>query len=184
MNLTDEEVDARLNSPDNLLNLITPSAKQDEQAQPIATEIVYLPAHPVTKNDRIPPAIKETIAQIAETHTLEETADIVGISPATVSKIKKDPSVRERLDRKAEQAENKAIRATISALDTLMGKDLGDIKPKELSIIASNVASVVSKVRKPVAAGGDAVLLRVNIYAPNMKSERDFESFEVEGRKE
>jgi hypothetical protein len=182
MIMTDEEVDARLNSENNLVNRLK--------------VIKEIPKPGRTEGAKgIPLEVKKLIGVLANNsdETQQEIADVFGVSNVTVSNsarglssggTKNDALAKtvneHRPVSKIDDAHDKALDALVATLGTLGGRltktDDGTIKTRDLARIASDMSRVASNL-KPAEKQSDplAVNTQVVVYMPHQKKETDYD---------
>jgi hypothetical protein len=149
MIMSDEEVEARINSPSNLVNVIH---RKNHGRTTGATEI--------------PESIRDLISITANrsSERQQEIADTFGVGSKTVSRSARG-LVGERLDKplqavgrtarvsQEESAHEAALDVLMTTLKQIQPKLLDpELKPKELSIVAANMSKIASNMRDPERA--------------------------------
>lgn len=174
MILKDEDVEKRLTSPNNLLNLI-----KNENV-----EVGTCPKGGRKPGDKsIPPLVRQLISGFGDEHQ-DDVAEAFGVSQATISGARNnlvgdrfDPSIRQD-EEKTDNAHELALDLLMVSMGALKPKLLdSDLKAKDLSRIASDMSKIVSSVRGN--DDGKKNSLRVIILAPEQKSLTDFEFIEA-----
>lgn len=79
------------------------------------------------------------------------------------------------------EVEEIALTRLMDALGLLTIDSMIGEKPKDLSIIASNLSRVHKNLKPDAAASGAAAQVQVTIYAPQQRSIQDYEVLEVTG---
>lgn len=176
MILKDEDVEKRLTSPNNLLNLI-----KNENV-----EVGTCPKGGRKVGDKpIPPLVRQLISSLDD--STKNVCDAFEVSQPVVTNARRG-MIDDRFDSSlaaSNQGEEKTDNAHEMALDLLM-VSMGALKPKlldsdlkakDLSRIASDMSKIVSSVRGN--DDGKKNSLRVIILAPEQKSLTDFEFIEA-----
>lgn len=177
--LTDDDIESRLASPDNLVKRleIHRCGKGHGDKTPVPIEI------------------KRVIADIGNEDGVRGTdiAKAFGISKGLVSNIKngqdsrgfRDENLHPLVQKKRGQVEGKRDQAEELAIDTvleslgLLGSMVGEIrKPKDLSQIAKDMASVAEKIRGRGSKEAERQV-HLHLYAPQMKKVEDYEVIDV-----
>lgn len=175
MILTDEEVENRLESTDNLINRLS-------------SRVVHRIPHRETDNrGHIGNRIRELIGHAASNgldsqHSIAET---FGVSVGTVSNSSKgmvgsrlDPKLMEKVkarEEKQDTAHDEALDLMVNCITGIKEKLAvnNDIKPEKLSRIASDMSKIVGVIR----GENDTKVPRMNviIYKPEVRSEKDYD---------
>lgn len=174
MLMSDEEVEARLNSEDNLVKVIQRSRGGN-----------------TVGSTRIPAPVRDLIAITANTsgETQQEIAEEFGIDGSSVSEISRG-LVGGRLDKKLQSigtdaretqendAHEAAMAVLMTTLTTLQPKIINpDLTAKDLSKIASDMSKVASNL-KPKEAG-TVNNTQVILYAPPRKTLKQYDIIEA-----
>lgn len=192
MILTDEEIDKRLTSPDNLLNQI-------KKPNP---NVEVLPAPTQGKtigSENTPPLVRELIGTLSKTtdSTQKEVAEIFEVAPSSVSNwrrgivgdrfkpelalaVQSNSSVI--VDERTKKAHELALDSLVDTLTVLRPK-LGDgLKPEKLSKIASDMSRVAKNLNDNASKREEDKPINnihVILYRPQQKQESDYETIEA-----
>jgi hypothetical protein len=175
MILTDEEVETRLESTDNLINRLS-----NRSIQHIAKRETDNPGHLGNR-------IRELIGHVANNgpESQQAIADTFGVGKATVNHASRGlignrldsdlaEKVRARED-KQDTAHDEALDLMVNCITGIKKKLIDDtnIKPEKLSRIASDMSKIVGIIR----GENDTKTPRMNviIYKPEVKNEKDYD---------
>lgn len=178
MILEDDDVDERLASPDNLINVIV---------KPLIHN------HRGLGDTQVPDHVRELAGRLAnmDGNTQVEVAEAFDISHTTVSKASRgmvgDRFIKSLRNATSGTTESKTETAHEQALDLLMTgliamkpklalDETAGMKPKELSRIISDMSKVVSSLKGNDDKAGNVNNTQVVIFAPPTKKESDYES--------
>ena len=138
-------------------------------------------------NSEIPEGIREIIAEdsLAGARS-SEIQELYGVSASSISAYKaganSTSTYREKKDnllKVRSKVSSKANKRLIAALDALADKDFTELKAKDVSSIAKDMASIVDKIRLPSEKTEDDLRVHLHLYAPKMKSLADYEVIDV-----
>jgi hypothetical protein len=193
MILTDEEMDERLNSPDNLAtNLVEVRSMRANSGRTVGST-------------KIPPALRSLIGSIAVqgNEPQADVAEVFGVAISTVNLasrglIRNDGPLQKDLVEDLDEAKDRAntnkkatvdeaheaavdaMVASLSILTTKLKSDEGQtLKPKELSRIAADMSKVVSGNKKDDPASNIINNTKVIVYSPAQNKERAYEVIEA-----
>lgn len=158
MILDDSEIDERLGSPKNLVNII--ALKRNGSAP------------------RIPEKVNELLGRLRNTSE-EKTAEIAEVfdvdSSQVLKQAKKDTSGR---DIKIESAHDEALDLMVDSMRTLRTK-LNDVdKPVQLSKIASDMSKIVGNLKSKTEEGNKQQV-QINIFTPATRKENEYETINL-----
>lgn len=186
MILTDEQVEERLTSPDNLMNKVSEMKE---------SHLIVLPKKDGSRGEVIPSRVRQLLGVIANksTETQTEVADAFDVTQASVSMFSRgisdqrvDHEIKEVVDKaresKAKESQDKESEAHELALDLMVdcikgvsGRLHEVDKPKELAKMAVDMSKIVGNLKDKDKAG-DTNNTQVIIYAPNQRSESAYET--------
>jgi hypothetical protein len=178
MILSEQELQNRLQSPDNLKNILHKITGKGQHGEQSRGEGV--------KN--LNNSERALIALTAKFDTIENTAKAFNVSPASVNAYKSgvtslNPDTRSNESSRElkELIENKANRISETALDKLVeALDKVDVSdPKKaltLTTVSKNLADIHDKVKIGRKEGSG---IKVTIFSPNLKKSEDYEVIEV-----
>ena len=177
MILTDEEVEDRLASKDNLVNRLAVLRIDPGGRRP--------------GNTNIPPLVKELIVSIDTEETDKEVAESFGISQVSVSAMKRgltgggnnasfDPKLAEagKKNKKIDTAHDAALDCLVDSLNLLKPKLKEVVKPKDLSKIVSDMSKTVSNLKKN-DEDAEKGRIQVVVFAPTQKTETHYNTIDV-----
>lgn len=191
MVLTEEELEQRLGSKDNIINLIGEGECYDRAASPVVVEPLH--GDVGKRGAQVPDLIRRLIGQVANDsdETQVEIANVFGVGAPTVSNSARglvhnrlDPVLRAIGEKTAKDKSNEAHEA---ALDNLMaGLDLVSAKMpeaegltlKETVKLSVDMTRIVSQL-KPAEADEAKVKTLVVIKMPSIKKEAQFDTIDV-----
>jgi hypothetical protein len=154
--ITQEAAEKRLTSPSNLVNTL------DVRPLPRGGGKVGMRWH---NSDE-----KLDIAEASLTQSSREVAETFGVSPSTVERISRDPSLQPQLGKKAEELRDLALDKLMASLGVINDQTLSKVSARDASMIAANMSKVVDRL-SPKAAPDNRVLV---IYAPQQRDEKNF----------
>lgn len=163
MIVTEEIAQARLNSPNNLVNKMIKIDK----------------LHGGDRGPRnIPPMVQTLAVAIAKIDSQESAAQLTGMTQENVSYLaNKGKRVDQDLVKNTvATVHNQALDAMLDCIGLIKPK-LGDVKKAtELSKIAADMSKVVNNTTPKEAAQAN---VQVHVYAPRMRDEREYEELTV-----
>lgn len=176
MILTDEELESKLSSPDNLLNQLNSNV----EVQRIEKN------HKGVGDKNVPPMVRSLIASVANSsdETQKEIGATFGISHTTVSK-----TARGLIDNRKDEALTKVIGGVKERLETahdlaldnlveslsVLGSKLDKIdKPEKLAAVAERMSNVVRSLTGN-SKDDNVTSVRVILMAPVQKLEKNYE---------
>lgn len=194
MILSDEELEKRLESPRNLVNVFKERLANIGVVTP---KVLPLPVGGRREGDiTIPPIVRELIGSLvnegkggAETGT--SVAETFGVSQPTASLASRglvddrfDSGLAAQVKRKTSDAHNDALDMLMLSMEALKPKlKLGalddSLKAKDLSRIATDMAKVVSSMKPTEKEAGVTNNTQVILFAPPIKKESDYEFIEA-----
>ena len=152
MVVDDNEFEAELKN-------VTSTPEVTRDTNPISTPEVLPPEKPGRKEGdvNVPQSLRKVIAEESHINGRQEAIELAkmfGVSPSSVSAYAKgatstdtynkpNNSLREYINKRKDRATKKALRALHSTLDTLSGKDLDEVKAKDLASIAKDMSAIV-----------------------------------------
>lgn len=181
--LSDEELAARLNSPDNLKNKLS---------------LILEPLAGVgSRGKEVPTEIKKVVTLLASDHEREERQEDIAkafnIPQSSVSKFSMalhnfgskeiNPELKRLVDKnqaKRETAETKAIDTLLTTLDIIPNKLSENTSIKTLSVLAKSMSEVADRMagrNNPQANTGQQVHL--HIFVPKQKDVSDYDVIDV-----
>lgn len=177
MILKDEEVEARLDSPKNLLNQL----KNPTIVKPIPT------GGNKAGTKAIPPLVRDMIAGF-KNENQSDVAEVFEVTQATVSgarrglignRLNEEAAVNKGAEDRTEDAHSLALDCLMETL-TALGPKVKDpnLKAKDLSRIASDMSKIVGSVRGEQDKSGKNNT-QVIILAPQQKKLKDFDFIEA-----
>lgn len=187
MLLSDDDLSARLSSPDNLINKC--------QSKPNTSHSSNLQVKVITddrgkRGSEIPDVVRELIAITSASSREKESkiAETFDVSQPFVSQVKRgmiDSHQDERLTEitrsKAEELEKSAHEAAldnlVSALSLVAPKLIEESSPRALARIAVDMSTVVKSLRKDDSASAAASKVVINMVS--MKKEDHFDTIDV-----
>lgn len=182
MILKDEEVDARLVSPSNLLNQLKEKLNQSS-----VTVKPYPKGGRKEGDTAIPPLVRELISSLAQNEDQSSVADAFGVSQPTVSGASRglvgDRKEFEVNDVKRDEAHELALDCLMSSLGALSpalekAKVDQSISPTKLSRIAADMSKIATSI-KGDKNSGTTNNTQVIIMAPTQKKLSDFDFIEA-----
>jgi hypothetical protein len=185
MILTDDEVEDKLKSPDNLINKL---------------KVIKINSGGRREGDtNIPPLVKELIATTASIseETGEEIGELFGISGVSVNAMRKgltgggnnasfDKELKDKIDKtvdkdtkdKIDSAHDAALDCLVGSLQ-LLGPRLKEVtKAKDLSKIANDMSKAISNLKKKDEDPEESKI-RVVVFAPTQRKESHYKTFDV-----
>jgi predicted transcriptional regulator len=185
MILSEDEALARLENPNNLVNVLKNQVKN-------TVTIMEVPHGGRKEGDKaIPPRVRELlgILTVESGETQKEIASVFGVSQVTVSDISKgligdrlDEDLAIKIDKTKEEkratAHDLALDALVGSLNAV-GKHVANIdNPHKAASIATQMSKVISNLEdkdKPA----DVANVKVILMAPVQKQERHYETIDV-----
>lgn len=191
MILSDEELNIRLASPDNIINLVEHKDNIDPR---MSGSVQVIPANQNGQGDRgpaVPDLIRQLIANVAinSDEGLAETANVFSVGVPSVSNYSRglvhnrlDEELKDLADKTAEQktdtAHNAALDNLVATLG-LVGSKLETITTaKEATQIAVSMSNVVKNLKSKDEEGPKVKTLVV-ITMPSLKKESQFQTIDV-----
>lgn len=176
MILNDEEVFARLESPDNLVNLLRSDIKQ--------SNVEIRPTHKGHHQPNIPPMVRALIADVSleSNEKQKDVAATFGISQPTLSREVSANEGRTAKELKKDKAHEFALDSLIASLNTVKKhiEEPGVLIPlKDAARLAKDMSSVVSNLEPKQDANQNVNNTKVILFAPNIHQESYYESVEV-----
>lgn len=185
---TEDQINERLNSKNNLVNRFGNNSAKDNSAPKVPHEVIQenpqvtvIPLEqPGNKAKPKLDAVQKN--EIAVRSRLGEgqakLAQEFGISQSAIGEIEQGRTkVNEDLvQAKINEVGDVAMTKLLCALDFITPEKLEKSKATDLSMIASNMSKVVNNVR---GKDSDAPKVIVQIYAPELKSESSFRTISV-----
>lgn len=170
MELTDNSAEARLASPDNLLNRLVQHRSTERGEAKVSAA-------------RVPPEIRKLLAITGGT-TQDEKAEAFGVTQAEVSNCERGLTTEKisdpKLDGVVEEKKQKAAELAQDNLFKLLNKvpDLIDSEPKLKNVTAA--ARDMSAIRKELVSSDKSDDVgKVIVYAPNIRREDHYETLTV-----
>lgn len=170
MFITDDEVQDRL-------------ARSGIKNESLVVEPHYFRGGPNGSTKKVPDFMKAIIGTSAHLSGTRETARQFGLSPARVHAAKEgrtspntgtaDQEIKDQIDSKIGMVAETAVDRLMKSMNLITDESLTAVKAKDLSVIAGNLAGVMSKIRTP--EGSNATQTQIIIYAPHMKDESEYE---------
>lgn len=178
--LTDEDIESKLSSPDNLVNRLT--------------------VHSLVRGSGayVPIEIKKAIAILGtEGESNIDLAEAFNLERSTVNKTtngystgRQIPELKEviqktksQLQSNRETAEGLAVSALLDSLQILpeaISEINGKNKAKKLSSVAKDMAAIANQMAdKNADSNGDSKAVHVHLYAPKQKQVEDYEIIDV-----
>jgi hypothetical protein len=157
MILDEEQVNLRLDSPDNLIN-----------------KLLIKPLHNSPGPRGIPPMVQTLAVALGQIDSQPAAAKAFGMAQQNVSYLTHHGKNIDRdfVKEKVTSAHSSALDAMLESI-SLLGPKLKDVKKaSELARIADNMASVVNKTTPHTNTPSNLVVVA---YAPRMKDEAEFE---------
>jgi len=176
--LTDEDIESRLTSPDNLVSRmkIHECGKGHGNKTPVPQEIKQVIAELGNDGVKGVDLSREFgISQSLVSQTVNGNNSVGFRDPALYGVVQ---NKRKEVEGKRAQAEESAIDAVIESLGLLSGQIAEVKKPKELASIARDMASVAEKIRGRSIVDGEKQV-HLHLYAPKMKKVEDYEIIDV-----
>jgi len=180
MILTDEELEAKLSSPSNLLNQVA----KDVEVQRIENN------RKGVGDGNIPPLVRSLIAGVAHSsdETQKEIAKTFGVDNSSVSKIsrglvssRKDDSLMEVIGgtkERLESAHDLAVDALVNSLATLNNRLDQIEKPEKLAAVAERMSKIVDNLSGSNREENERTV-KVILMAPVQRTEKYYEMVEV-----
>lgn len=175
--ITEEELQKRLENPDNLCN---------------REEIIVQVEHKRLRDSgrregdkNIPETVKELAGVLAHVDTLKNVGESLGISTSQVHQFKNgrnsqhvpNEELKDKIDERLGTVKDLALDRLVNSLNVITPEKLEKIKVVNAASIAQRMASVVEKVSEKKNDVGNVIF---QIYAPRMREEKEFEVIEVE----
>ena len=197
MVLSEEEANARLSSPDNLINKLKNSRAQNPN---ISIQPIQGPGRTAgTKN--IPDSVRNLIGSLANTSssTQAEIADTFDVSQFTVSTASRglvshryDPRLRREvekekkerqdlLEEKSSSIHEQALDNLVSTMQALQGKIPIVAKAKDLAVVASHLSRVATNmdIANRKSDKGNVQNVQVILHAPHQIPETNYDTVEA-----
>lgn len=174
--LTDEEIESKLNSPDNLVNRLTLHTIQrgrPEGASNIPMEIRKVVT--VLTNEG------ESSSSVAKAFNIGESV-VQRASQGYVTERQENNELKDVIDRiksKKRDAESQAIDKVLETLNILTPEKLSSVsKVKDISSIAKDMAVIANQLSDKGSNDGE-VGVHLHLYAPKSKSLDDYDIIDV-----
>lgn len=179
MIVNEEEALSRVNSPDNLINQLNSIKNGVVIDKPKAVVVERLPQSDGPRN--IPPMVQQLIAVSASKTTQKQAAEAFGVTQSMAGEYENGntKATRNLVKEKINTAHENALDAMVSCITHIKHKlEDPDIKIKatDLSKIAADMGRVIEKTSPKEAARTNVL---VQVYAPRIKSESEFEEVAV-----
>lgn len=183
MILSKEQAEARLNSPDNLANRIAEMRNGKRLSIDAPSSVAT-----VTETRRAPKLSNQARAEIAKRaqsglETLNEIAAAYGVTPGTISTIKRQAEkidYEEKLARGPQSVETAvkelAVEKMMMAMGLITPDKLNKLQAERLASVASSMASIVGTVAPKVAQAQ----INLVVYAPEVRDEKHFKIVEIQ----
>lgn len=186
MILDNDKAEERLKSPHNLANRLAAFRRGEKRV--LDTGVLTVNAG--RQLPRMPEQAKEEIKNLALSGAMTQTAiaERYGITQPAVSALKKDALEQEaerraideekRDDKLATQIKDEAASKMLLAMGLITEEKLENLKARELSMVASNLAKVHDSFNPKAAQVGPTVNLVV--YSPEVREEKSFKIVEIQ----
>lgn len=171
--LSATSVDARLNSPANLVNRLA----------------VYRPLHQHKVNGRVdlPPLLRTIIGAAANVSedTQKSLGDTFGVDQSTVSNAKHgkvngkgNGDLAVKIAQSVDKVKEKAYDRLVSLFENNISEEnLATLKTREAISAAKDIAAVIDRISPKSGDNGNKIAFVV--YAPRIRGEQEYESIEV-----
>ena len=173
--LTDEEVETRLNHPNNIFRVTHSSTKPTGRKKG-------------AKN--LTPDQREIIGTLGNLMTAREVSEILPVSPMTVHLNSNgmhsvndsiDDDLKNRINNNLGSAKDKALDLLMKSMGFITEEEVMNSKLMEKVMVAEKMASIVDKTT-PKNILSENANIHFHIHGPELKSESDFESIDVVAR--
>jgi hypothetical protein len=159
MFITEDQVEKRLNSSKNLLNILNKNSH------------VELPKREVEK--KLESIDLQVIAgSLGKLIGVKETSESLGISKEQVRAARDSKPLRSLVEQRVLDVEELALQRTIEALGLLGPECMARENPKDIASIAANMSRIVSNIRKDKGQVNNNT--QFIVYAPSLKMESDY----------
>lgn len=171
IDISPEEAKERLESPDNLVNLVV---KQKHTGRPIG-------------EGNIPPMMKSLIASLGRVSNQSAVAKAFDVSRVTVNNAangkvghREETVLQEVVKNSKSQVEDKALGIMLHAMNLIPEKINGDekLKARDLASIAKDMSVIADNMTAKSDRTGPSVVI---INSPKIRDESSYEVIEVEG---
>ncbi len=207
MLLTQEQLNQRLNSQDNLLNLkdstptlstIAGNEVEADEAGEISPEVSSAKIIKWGGNSTVPrehyklnDEQRVTIGALGNTFAPKEVATITGVSVDCVRDLRNgkkgssgyNQTLAEAVDRLSTQnkknVQDRAVEKLLSTLGFITEDKVRDLKAMDAAQVASNLSRVVSNLEPKEKASESSARVQVILYQPPPMKETHFEMIEV-----
>lgn len=188
--LTEEQVEARLNSKDNLARLRRNEKAVERNPKFIISEDTLV--RPENNGGRregdtnIPPFIRELVGTLANMEPSKAVAEVFGVSKSQTDQYKagcitpgvRDPALSQKINENLGRAHELAIAKMVESLESISSKELTNAKVRDKASIAADLARVAEKLtpKEESKASGDFQLI---VYSPTVRAENFYQTKEV-----
>jgi hypothetical protein len=172
MEVTKESALKRLSSKNNILNSLGINKQEDTLKVEVIVDTPKQNTPPVKSQE-----VRTIAAVCAISDGVKETAKNLGLTDNQVrnSLHTKDTDLRKKIESTVNKVSELALTKTLDALGLLTIESISDQKPKDIAIIASNLAKVYQSVnRNDRDNNGNAV--QFVIHAPSLKTLANYET--------
>lgn len=178
---TQEEINSRLSSKNNLVNRFGKVVNQIPDDSPIETQVTVIPLEQPGNKEK-PKLSKDQRNEIAFRARVGETqvalATEFGVSQSAIGEIEQG---RTKVDERAvqtriDEVQDVAMQRLLQSLGFITPEKMEKAKISDIANVASSMSKIVSNIR---GKDSDAPKVIVQIYAPELKSESSFRTIEV-----
>lgn len=178
--LSQEQVEARLNSRDNLARNPKAIISEDTLVTPINN------GGRREGDTNIPPFIRELVGTFSNMEPSRVVAEIFGVSKSQADQYKAgcvtpgvpDPTLTQKINENLGRAHELAIEKMVQSLEGISETDLKNAKVRDKASIAADLARVAEKLT-PKEAPKEKQDFQLIVYSPTVKTENHYETKEV-----
>jgi len=174
-------------SPDIEPEAITPEVVAEDEFPTKALQGIVKPLHAGRNigGKEVPIELKHAAGLLAQTDTIKNVAEVLGLNTNTVAQAKhgrstygkENEELKSRLEADLNKVRDKALDRLLTSLDLLDDEKIGKATAKDISVISSNMAKVIGgTLPKEAATNIQAQLI---VYAPTQVTEQKFEVVEI-----